>query len=71
MFDYLYYRFFLLGKLIGHQGEPKSKAMYIFIVFQLCNLVTLIILANRIGNIITVNLTPVYGVIGAAVLIFF
>ncbi len=53
MFDYLYYRFYLLGKLVGNQDEPKSKAMYLFLVFQIINLFSLAMLAAKFGFIIS------------------
>jgi hypothetical protein len=70
MFDYLYYRFYLLGKLVGNQDEPKSKAMYMFMVFQAWNLLTLLILFERITKLIKSEINPVYGIPASAIVIF-
>jgi hypothetical protein len=69
MFDYLYYRFYLVGKLVGNQDEPKSKAMYCFLVFQLFNLFTIAMFGADLGFIPHVILYPIHGIIITGILI--
>lgn len=52
-----------MGKLVGNQDELKSKAMYMFIVFQLFNLFTIAMFSANNDFIPHVILYPIHGVI--------
>lgn len=41
-FEYLYFQFYAFGTKIGNQDEPNIKAMYLFLITQTLNFLTLI-----------------------------
>jgi hypothetical protein len=59
---FLYYRFYLAGKLIGDQSIPKNKAISLFLVFQMINILSFFLLLGNYG-IKLGELRPFHGII--------
>jgi uncharacterized membrane protein len=60
--NYIYYRFYLAGRLIGDQSIPKNKAISLFMVFQMMNVLCILFVLTsfeiRLGE-----LTPIHALI--------
>jgi hypothetical protein len=62
MINNLYYRFYLAGKIVGDQSIPKNKAVSLFMVFQMVNVLSLFLLLGKYG-IKLGELRPLHGII--------
>lgn len=70
IFEYLYYRFYLVGSMIGYQNNPPAKGTYLFLMFQITNLASIIIAPIKFGCSLPFEVKTIHGIILAFLLIF-